>query len=123
MTSILVIDDNEDILYATKLALESASEEFHVTTSNNGKDVLALVERVKPDIILLDVMMPTPDGWEVVKTLKQESATRPIPVIFVTGVTDAKTKDKAAAFGCEVVMKPFDPSDLVKQILETVRKR
>ena len=117
---VLVVDDilaNVRLLEAKLMA-----EYFEVSTAMNGLDALECVQRIKPDIVLLDVMMPGMDGIEVCRRIKTNSATLHIPVIMVTAYGDDERRRRAAEYGAaEFVTKPVDFQRLKAQLrqLET----
>jgi len=108
---ILIVDDTEtnvDILVAT---LGSA---YEVSVALDGPTALEAVTEARPDLILLDVMMPGMDGYEVCRRLKADESTASIPVIFLTALTDARDERKGLQLGAvDYITKPFNP-DLVK---------
>lgn len=91
---VLVVDDDEDLLEVDRLALEGAG--YRVFTARNGREGLALVHQVKPDVIVLDIMMETlTEGFDVASRLMGDADTRRIPVVMVSGWTQAvKVPDK-----------------------------
>jgi CheY-like chemotaxis protein len=82
MTKIMLVDDEPDVIYLIKKILER--EGYEVSEVYNGKDCLERVEGENPDLILLDVMMPGIDGWEVSRTLKTRENTKHIPIVMLT---------------------------------------
>ena len=84
-------------------------DSFRIKVATNGKKALAMARAPdKPDLILLDVVMPEMDGFEVCRHLKANPATREIPVIFLTGVTDAENEEKGFEIGAvDYIHKPF----------------
>ena len=80
-STILLVDDEKDILDLLKYNL--VKEGYRVLTAENGKEALKQAKH-RPDLIVLDIMMPEPDGWEVCKTLRKDSSTSRIPIIFLT---------------------------------------
>ncbi|HEX9614382.1 MAG TPA: response regulator transcription factor [Bacteroidota bacterium] len=84
-STVLLVDDEKDILELLKYNLQK--EGFRTLTASNGKEALALASR-KPDLVVLDVMMPQMDGWEVCKSLRQNPVTARIPIIFLTAKDD-----------------------------------
>ncbi len=92
---ILLVDDNEDFLAAGCEFFTSKG--YQVSTASDGKAALELVAQLRPDIILLDVMMPRMDGWETLQALQADEQTADIPVLMLT-----------AARGPESVKKSFD---------------
>ena len=82
---ILLIDDEEDFCFFVKSNLESRKE-FRVITAAEGKEGIELAKREKPDLILLDIVMPEMTGSDVIEILSKDSQTKQIPVVFLTGV-------------------------------------
>ena len=118
---IMVIDDEEDILDMVKLILEEAG--FDVLPMLSGHEALQLIYRERPNLILLDIMMPDLDGLELLKILKIEETTAGIPVVMLTAKVEARDKmaalrDKAADYIC----KPFQPQDLVDRVKAVLGK-
>ena len=118
LTRILHVDDETGIREVAKLALESVGG-FTVQVCGSGSEALEIAPRFKPDLILLDVMMPEMDGPSTLKALLARGDTAEIPVIFMTAKTQAheiaKFKDLGAA---DVIVKPFDPMTLSDQVRE-----
>ena len=104
---ILAIDDESDVLLIVRTALES--EDYEVFTASNGEDGLALASEENPDLIVLDVMMPEIDGFEVLQRLKDTENTANIPVVMLTGLSDNNLIKKALDLGVRhYVVKPFE---------------
>lgn len=118
---VLVVDDEQDILELIRFNLER--ENFDVHTVDSGEAALAQAEKIQPDVVVLDLMLPGVDGTEVCKRLKQNTPTRGIPVIMLT----AKTEDADIVNGLEIgaddyVTKPFSPKVLVARIRASLRR-
>lgn len=117
--TVLVIDDNQDICDLVSRILFGT--EFHVLQAPTGREGIQIARERKPDVILLDIMMPSFDGFMTGKILKRNIATKDIPVIFLSA---KKTKqDITAAIqagGSDYIVKPFNPSDLLTRIRRTV---
>ncbi|MDI6740613.1 MAG: response regulator [Candidatus Edwardsbacteria bacterium] len=112
---VMVIDDEEDILDLIKMVLEDAG--FKAVTAITGHEGLQLLYREKPDLILLDIMMPDLDGMELLKILKIEDSTASIPVAMLTAKVEPK--DKTAALqeeAIDYICKPFTPEELVDRV-------
>ena len=122
---ILIVDD----IKANVLILEDLlNKEYAVSIASSGADALNIVlNKEVPDLILLDIMMPEMDGYEVCRRLKKESATRDIPVIFVTALTEVNDEAKGLALGAvDYITKPFSQPLVkarVKNHLELKRHR
>ncbi|MFO8053188.1 MAG: response regulator, partial [Candidatus Omnitrophota bacterium] len=93
---ILVVDDEQDLTYFLKANLE-IEEQYQVDVVNKAKDAFKTAVKHKPDLIILDIIMPQVDGIEVLKKLKESKETLSIPVIMLSAKTDDETKLKAAA--------------------------
>ncbi|RMF89936.1 MAG: response regulator [Methanobacteriota archaeon] len=96
MAKILFADDEPDIVYLVKKLLERNGHETIVTYS--GNDVLTLAKKERPDLVLLDIMMPGPNGWEVSKALKSDEETRDIPVVMLTVRTSKDSIEKSLTY-------------------------
>ncbi len=117
MGKILVVDDEVYILHILEFSL--TAEGFEVITANNGELAIEKAKQEKPDLIVLDIMMPVLDGYETCRRLKRESETKNIPVVLLT----AKGRDIDKRLGFEVgaidyVIKPFSPNRLIDRIQE-----
>ncbi len=109
---ILYVDDEDDIREVATMALELDSD-FAVRTCASGAEALLVATEWRPDIILLDVMMPHMDGPTTLSRLREDPATADIPVVFITARTQANEVDQFLALGaCGVLAKPFDPMTL-----------
>ena len=120
---ILAIDDNPDNLITIQALIYEAFTEISVFTALNGKQGLKIAGEENPDVILLDIVMPGMDGFEVCKKLKADKILRDIPVIFVTAIKgDKESRIKALECGAEgFLAKPIDESELVAQIRAMVK--
>lgn len=118
---ILVVDDEKDIVDILKYNLERENE-FEVLTASNGKEALAHAS-LNPDVIILDIMMPEINGFEVCKQLKNNPATSKIPVIFLT----AKENEIDEILGLEIgaddyISKPISPRKVLARIKSVIRR-
>jgi len=84
--TILAVDDESDVLLIVKTALQA--EGYHVVTAADGPEALQTAHETKPDLIVLDIMMPGMDGFEVLDRLRADTATCSIPVIMLTGLSE-----------------------------------
>ena len=107
---VLVVDDDVKILKFLRLSLVLAG--YDVVTASNGDEALTLVRSEKPDIMVLDLLMPVMDGFEVLKRLRVSSK---LPVLAISAHTSSA--EKALSLGAsEFMAKPFKPDELVKTI-------
>jgi putative two-component system response regulator len=115
---LLAIDDNPDNLLSLRAVAQDALPECVVLTALDGPRGLALARAEDPDVILLDIVMPDMDGFEVCARLKADANLRAIPVVFLTALrTDRDSRIKALEAGAEAFLtKPFDDQELVAQI-------
>ena len=124
MTKVLVIDDEAPIRLLCRVNLEA--EKMEVLEAADGESGLETARAEKPDVILLDVMMPGMDGWAVAERLFEDAATSEIPLVFLTA--RAELRDRARGLelgGVDYITKPFNPVELasiVEGLLERVRR-
>ena len=108
MKRIYVVDDEHDLLFTIKKVIEYYNKNYKVTTIENGKKLFELLEKNIPDLILLDIMMPEMNGWEIFKKLKSKQNWKNIPVIFISSVSDDTSKITANTIADDFIEKPFD---------------
>lgn len=119
---VLVAEDDPDIQKVIRMSLKLGGV-IDVVLTGDGRECLAAVNRVRPDLILLDVSMPHLDGYETCVMLKANPNTKSIPVIFLTAKVQAQEAElgmKSGALG--YLSKPFDPLTLHEQILALLAK-
>jgi two-component system response regulator ResD len=117
--TVLVVDDEEQLRSLVRLYLEK--EGFRVEEATDGKDALRKTKQSHYDLIVLDVMMPELDGWEVCRKIRQEQ--RNIPVIMLTAKTQIEDKLVGFDMGADdYISKPFDPRELVARIQSLLRR-
>jgi len=122
---ILAIDDNPDNLVTIQALIKESYPSVVVFKALTGEQGLKLAVKENPDVILLDIIMPDMDGYEVCKRLKADKSLRDIPVIFVTAIKgDKESRIKALEYGAEAFLaKPIDESELTAQIRAMVKIR
>ena len=112
---ILIVDDNPHNLKVLGEMLSTRG--YRLIAAQNGIKALSLLEKKKPDLILLDIMMPNINGIEVCRQLKQQEATRHIPVIFITALADTQHKLEAfEAGGVDYITKPFVEEEVLARV-------
>jgi len=120
---VLIIDDEKDFCTLAKMHLCAISG-FDVHTALTGIDGLNLAKKIHPDIIVLDLVMPGIDGFEVLEELKKDCGTLEIPVIMLTAREDPKLKKRALELYNEsYLVKPIDAKQLKEKIEEIFRIR
>ncbi|MDX2175434.1 MAG: response regulator [Candidatus Sumerlaeia bacterium] len=111
---ILAVDDENDILLILRTALK---DEYEVLTASNGPDALHTIESEKPELVILDMMMPDMDGLEVLQEIRRMESSATIPVIFLTGVSDrAKIREALDKGTNYYIVKPFDCTELSNKV-------
>ncbi len=115
---ILIVDDEKNICELIRLYLEK--EGYKTVLAYDGEQALSVFEEEKPDMVLLDVMMPKADGWQVCRTIRAKSA---VPVIMLTAKGETIDKVLGLEFGADdYIVKPFDPKELVARIKAVLRR-
>jgi CheY-like chemotaxis protein len=112
---ILVVDDESSVRMICHFNLAAAG--MDVRQAANGREALELIRDDVPDLVLLDVMMPELDGWEVARQLQADPRTRELPIVFLTARAELADRQRAADLGAlGYVSKPFDPLELPETI-------
>ena len=118
----MACDDDHVIRGLLEVNLEM--EGYDVVTACDGQDALDKIRQEAPDLILLDVMMPNLNGWQVAEALQADEATRQIPIIFLSARAMEADVDKGTSLGAvSYVTKPFDPIDLMELVAQHLRDR
>ncbi len=122
MTRILCIEDDESMAHLVEMIVSRMGHE--VKSAQSGKDGLSLVESFQPDMILLDLMMPDIDGWDIYQHLKEQPTTCDIPVIVVSARSQHADKEVAMRLAHveEYITKPFTPQLLADTIMRVLEK-
>lgn len=120
---ILIVDDEKDVLLMLKKRLIAIG--FSVIAADNGNDALVLAESERPDVIILDVLMPSVDGPEVAQKLREIPETKGIPVIFLTGMFPKHEEKKQGRMvaGNMLFDKPYDTEQLLLAINKALSER
>lgn len=112
---ILLVDDEKDLVYAVTMQLEAAG--YEVVAAYDGKEALDKAKKEKPDLIILDLMLPKMDGYKVCRMLKFDQKYRKIPVIMFTARAQEADKKMGEEVGADAyITKPFDPQALLEKI-------
>ncbi len=123
MIKVMVVDDDPDQISTIKYVLEGSDNKYEVIGAKDGLQCLQFLEDKKiPDLILLDIMMPEMNGWEVYNHLKDNYIWKNIPVIFLTARTDRVAKNAGVFLGDDYIEKPFNREDLIKRIDKVLKK-
>jgi DNA-binding response OmpR family regulator len=112
---VLLIDDEEEMVEMVSVSLSAAG--YAMTTAFESLQGIEKAKNEKPDLILLDIMMPGMDGYEICRRLKALEETKNIPVIFFTAMGNVDLEEKVfAVCGRDFIRKPFEPEELLEKI-------
>jgi CheY-like chemotaxis protein len=115
---ILIADDEDDIKMILSMYLETCG--LRVLTAYDGLDAIERIKESKPDLVLMDIMMPVLDGVEVTRQIKSAEETRDIPIVMLTAAAQSEMVERALKAGAEeYIAKPFEP-DRVKEVIDRI---
>ena len=122
-TSVLIIEDDSYISDMYRIKLES--EDFEVITSKDGIAGIKMLERQKPDIVLLDIVLPKIDGFSVLKTIKRNPELKEIPIVLLTNLSQKENVEKGFELGADsyIIKAHFTPSEVVEKIKKILKKQ
>jgi len=117
-TTVLVVDDERNVTRLVRMYL--TADGFHVETAANGEEAIEKARTARPDIVILDLMMPAMDGWEVCRRLRTHSD---VPIIMLTARSDDVDKIVGLELGADdYLTKPFNPRELVARVKAVLRR-
>jgi len=119
---VVIADDDPDIRRLVEMTVTNAG--CDVTVASDGEEALERVRESKPDLVILDVLMPRMDGWEVARAIKSDPATREVPVMFLT--SRGQEHDVLEGFdsgAVDYMVKPFSPRELQVRVRAVLAKR
>ncbi len=115
MKKVLVVEDHPDMLEVLTMQMEAVG--FAVISANNGKQGVAKAIEEKPNLILMDIMMPVMDGREATRIIRSKKKTKNIPILATTGLFRESDLNECIEAGCnDYIVKPFVPNELVSRI-------
>ncbi|MFV2053181.1 response regulator transcription factor [Aliiroseovarius sp. YM-037] len=113
--TVLLIEDEQNITEAIRFIL--SREGWRVETHSNGSTALEAIQRVSPDVVVLDVMLPNRSGYDILKDLRADQATRDLPVLMLTARGQTKDRELAERHGVNCFMtKPFSNTEVVESL-------
>lgn len=124
MKKILIVDD--DLRHDKMMSYLLLSKGYMVEYFLSGRDALEKLRKVKerPDLIMMDIMMPQMDGFETFKEIRKEPGLKDTPIIMLTALSDPRNMEKATALGAaDYIEKPFSPSDVIERIRKALEGR
>ena len=112
---ILLVDDSETVLLIEKMILRK--EPYQLITAKNGLEGVEKALETRPDLILMDVVMPEMNGFEALRWLRQRDATRSVPIVMVTTQAEAESMEAGYESGCsDYITKPIDSTELLTKV-------
>lgn len=111
---IMIVDDEEDILFTVGKMLEM--DGYQVIKAENGEECLEKLKNEKPDLVLLDIMMPGINGWDVAAKIKENPECKKVPIIFLTAKGDTMSVGMGGLAGDDYIVKPFNVKELKERI-------
>lgn len=119
MARILAVDDEQSIRKLVSVTLEGRG--YEVDTAADGQEALEKATATKPDLVVLDIMMPKMDGWEVARRLRDDEQTKGIPIIFLSAAGQFESQLHGLESGsADYLTKPFTPSELADLVTATL---
>jgi CheY-like chemotaxis protein len=124
MKKIMIVDDEKDQIFSVKTGFENAyPNKYEIIGAESGKKCFELLEKkIIPDIILLDIMMPNMDGWEVFDKLRASQKYKNIPVIFLTARSDGLATKAGSMIADDYIEKPIEIDELKDRIENVLKK-
>lgn len=121
--TVLIVDDELDLLETMRFRLEAA--DYEVITLLEGKKTIEIAEKIKPDLIILDIMLPGISGFDVLQKLKKNSETKEIPILIFScgGEEEAWAKKSLDLGAAGYVVKPFDGDSLLFTVNKFIKKK
>jgi DNA-binding response OmpR family regulator len=115
--SVLLVEDEPNIIEAISFLLER--DGWTVRIHSQGTDAIEAVERVSPDVVILDVMLPGRSGFDILRDLRNEDATRALPILMLTARGQTKDRELAESYGVSHFMtKPFSNEEMLRKVRE-----
>ncbi len=111
---ILIVEDNDDLSVLFRLVLESAG--YQVAAVDNGYDALEYVEKTKPQLVLMDIMMPEISGLQVSRNIKQQPSFQSLPILLVSAIDRLRDEQLQDSKANDILYKPFNLDDLVFKV-------
>lgn len=120
MHKVLIAEDDKFLSNAYRVAF--SHQDFDVQMAGNGEEVFTILKEFRPDVILLDLIMPVKDGFTTLKELKQSPDYKDIPVVVASNLGQAEDFEKATALGCEgyVIKSDVDIDDIIQKVISYI---
>ena len=121
--TVLIVDDEPNIRFLLEQALEDLEEDYGITllTAENGRDGLEMIKEHRPELVLLDIMMPFMSGLEVCEAIRKDPVLKDMAVIMLTAKGQVNDKDHGMEAGADLYLtKPFHPTMILEQVLKVL---
>jgi two-component system, OmpR family, response regulator len=123
LNKILIVEDEKDIQMIAEMGLKDIGK-IEVKVASDGVEALKILESWRPDLILMDVMMPNLSGVETIKRLSKEQNLKEIPIVLMTAKSEKEEVEEYKRLGVlEVIIKPFDPTTLAEELTKLMDKK
>ena len=120
---IIIVDDDPGVRFTVKHGIENLDKDYEILALDNGRECLELLESgERPDLILLDIMMPQMSGWEIYKKIRENIPGEKIPIVFLSARTDRIAKDAGGFLAEDYIEKPFKVPELKERIDKILKK-
>jgi CheY-like chemotaxis protein len=114
---VLVVDDHPDAVNILTMVLQKGG--YQTVSAQDGAEALQKIHKENPGMVLLDVMMPKMDGYDVCRAVKADPETRHIPIVMLSARTDSASREKGRSLGAaDYLAKPIDPAEILKKVQE-----
>ncbi len=124
--TVLIVDDEPNIRFLLEQTLEELEDEYGITllTAENGRDGLEMIQEHRPELVLLDIMMPFMSGLEVCEAIRKDPVLKDMTVIMLTAKGQVNDKEHGIQAGADAYLtKPFQPSMILEKVLEVLAPR
>lgn len=120
---VLIVDDFEDIRESLRISLEGIDPSYEISEAKDAEECFEKIKGDKPDVVLMDIMLPGMSGMEAASKIKQDIETKNIRIIYITAKDDSETKSMASIIGEGFIQKPFEAKAVDKKIKEVMDKK
>ncbi len=118
--TVMVVEDSPSTLAMLKMILESSG--YSVVATRDGLEALQRFDEMRPDLVLLDLDLPTISGFRLIQLFRNADSPRAVPVVVVTGYDYEEAEEVVRAGAADLVTKPFDPRDLLDRVAQALRR-
>ena len=123
LKKILLVDDDKDQIFVIQKGFKNMfSREYEIISARSGKECFKILKNITPDLILLDIMMPEMDGWEVFDKLKANPNWKDIPIVILTARSDGFAENAGGLIANDFIKKPIDIEELKSRIDNVLEK-